>query len=421
MLTVDEALQLVIENTRPLPRAEVPLLEALGRVLAEDVASDIDSPPYDKSVVDGYAVQTTDFVDGRAELVFLEEITAGMVPTQRVESGTTTRIMTGAPIPAGADGVVMVERSTIVESGGVTRIQLIEPKIKSGQNIIRQGSSMRRGETILSEKSPQPITPVTIGVLAEIGRTKVRVIPQPSVAILATGNELVPLGTTPGPGQIRNSNESMLAALTIQAGATPRLLGVARDERDELRQKIATGLDADILLLSGGVSAGVLDLVPGVLCELGVVEIFHKVSLKPGKPLWFGVLDRGERRTLVFGLPGNPVSTFVCFRLFVVPALQWLSWGFAGRHAPPAHAVQPTVPACLGADFNHRGDRPTYHPATCKDDTGAAIDSPSEIVTPLAWKGSGDLRTLLDADCLIVFPSGDKQYAKGDTVGYLPL
>ncbi|MBL8830283.1 MAG: molybdopterin molybdotransferase MoeA [Planctomycetaceae bacterium] len=420
MLTVEQALQLVIENTRPLPRVEVPLLEALGRVLAEDVASDIDSPPYDKSVVDGYAVQTADFVDGRAELVFLEEITAGMVPTQRVESGTTTRIMTGAPIPAGADGVVMVERSTIVETGGVIRIQLVEPKIKSGQNIIRQGSSMRRGETILSKKSPQPITPVAIGVLAEIGRTKVRVVPQPSVAILATGNELVPPGTTPGPGQIRNSNESMLAALTIQAGGTPRLLGVARDERDELRQKISAGLDADILLLSGGVSAGVLDLVPGVLRELGVVEVFHKVSLKPGKPLWFGVLDHGERRTLVFGLPGNPVSTFVCFRLFVDAALQYLIRGYETASLP-AHALQPQLPARLGTDFNHRGDRPTYHPARYQEANNSNGEWGQDIVTPLAWKGSGDLRTLLDADALIVFPPGDKQYAKGDAISYLPL
>jgi molybdopterin molybdotransferase len=415
MLTVAEALQLVVDNTRPLPRREVPLLDALGLVLAEDVTSDIDSPPYDKSVVDGYAVQVADFVDGRAELVLLEEITAGMVPSRPVETGTTTRIMTGAPIPAGADGVVMVERSKIVESDGVTRIQLVEPKIKQGQNIIRQGSSMRRGETIFTPKPWQPLSAVSIGVLAEIGRTSVRVVPKPRVAILATGNELVPPGTTPGPGQIRNSNESMLAALTLQNAATPQLLGVARDERDELRQKIQAGLDADILLLSGGVSAGVLDLVPGVLRELGVVEVFHKVSLKPGKPLWFGVFDHGERRTLVFGLPGNPVSTFVCFRLFVKLALVCLATDIAHRFKPNPGFANVTIPARLGADFTHRGDRPTYHPARTKrqgDESG--------IVFPLAWKGSGDLRTLLDADCLIVFPPGDAKYAAGDEVKVLP-
>jgi molybdopterin molybdotransferase len=415
MLTVAEALQLVVDNTRPLPRREVPLLDALGLVLAEDVTSDIDSPPYDKSVVDGYAVQVADFVDGRAELVFLEEITAGMVPSRPVEAGTTTRIMTGAPIPAGADGVVMVERSQIVESDGVTRIQLVEPKIKQGQNIIRQGSSMRRGETIFTAKPCQPLSAVSIGVLAEIGRTSVRVVPKPRVAILASGNELVPPGTTPGPGQIRNSNESMLAALTLQNAATPQLLGVARDERDELRQKIQAGLDADILLLSGGVSAGVLDLVPGVLRELGVVEVFHKVSLKPGKPLWFGVFDHGERRTLVFGLPGNPVSTFVCFRLFVKMALVCLATDIAHRFKPNPGFANITIPARLGADFTHRGDRPTYHPARTKRQGDG-----SEIVFPLAWKGSGDLRTLLDADCLIAFPPGDAKYSTGDEVAVLP-
>ncbi len=152
-----------------------------------------------------------------------------------------------------------------------------------------------------------------------------------------------------------------------------------------------------------------------MLRELGVVEIFHKVSLKPGKPLWFGVLDRGERRTLVFGLPGNPVSTFVCFRLFVTLAIVCLKTDIA-RFEPNPGFTNITVPARLGADFFHRGDRPTYHPAHSEQS-----DDAETIVVPLAWKGSGDLRTLLDADGLIVFPPGDKQYAKGDSVGYLPL
>jgi molybdopterin molybdotransferase len=268
-----------------------------------------------------------------------------------------------------------------------------------------------------------------VGLLAEVGRVTLSAIPRPTVAILSTGNELVPAAETPGPGQIRNSNGPMLAALVQSAGAVPHDLGIARDEPDELRRLIADGLRSGVLVLSGGVSAGVLDLVPGVLAELGVRQVFHKVNLKPGKPLWFGVRADAECGTrnpdstaaetphsafripnssaLVFGLPGNPVSTLVCFELFVRPALRRL----AGR---PAAEQQPLV-ARLTRDFTHKGNRPTYHPARLDTADGRPV------VAPVAWQGSADLRAFAEANALVHFPEGDRHFPAGQEVEVLRL
>jgi molybdopterin molybdotransferase len=239
-----------------------------------------------------------------------------------------------------------------------------------------------------------------------VGRVSVRVVPRPRVAILATGNELVPLEVVPGAGHIRNSNSPMLAAQVQAAGGAAAELGIARDTADELRTLIGIGLEADVLLVSGGVSAGVLDLVPGVLAELGVREVFHKISLKPGKPLWFGVraAEAGDR--LVFGLPGNPVSSLVCFELFVRPALAALA-GRAGG------LVEST--ALLACEFVHRGERPTYHPARVSSEAGR------QVVEPARWKGSGDLAALAGANALACFPSGDRTHAAGEAIRVLLL
>ncbi|HVW38591.1 MAG TPA: molybdopterin molybdotransferase MoeA, partial [Pirellulales bacterium] len=206
----------------------------------------------------------------------------------------------------------------------------------------------------------------------------------------------------PAPGQIRNSNGPMLLACIRRACGVPIELGIARDQREALRERITAGLQADALVLSGGVSAGVLDLVPELLAELGVQKVFHKVSVKPGKPLWFGVLDRGEPQTLVFGLPGNPVSSLVCFELFVRPALARL----AGRPFAGLAAVS----ARLTAEFVQRGDRDAYHPAWLAE----SPDGPT--VEPLRWKGSADLRALSTANALIRFPSGDRTFGAGEQV-----
>jgi molybdopterin molybdotransferase len=244
-----------------------------------------------------------------------------------------------------------------------------------------------------------------IGLLAEVGRDRVQAFPAARVAILSTGNELVDAGRRPQPGQIRNSNGPMLAAQVTEAGGIAVPLGIARDDAGELRRLIGQGLEGgDVLVLSGGVSAGILDLVPAALADLGVREVFHKIRVKPGKPLWFGVLP-GEARTLVFGLPGNPVSSLVCFHLFVRPALLRLSGD--------ADAEPPLAPAALAHSFDHRGDRPTYFPA--------AVDGPpaSRKAALTAWKGSADLRSLAEANCLACFSEGERRYEAGDLIDVL--
>ena len=404
MLTVAKALQQVLEQARPLAPVTLARDETLGLVLAEEVTSDIDSPPHDKSIVDGYAICASDLSSGKAELTLLEEVTAGMVPTQEVRLGTTTRIMTGAPLPAGADAVVMIERSELSTSGAQSRVTLDDPRVKLGQNIVRRGSSIRRGDRVL-ERGTQ-LDPVAIGVLAEVGRAQVQVIPAPRVAVLATGNELVVPEQIPDPGQIRNSNESLLLACARGGGHPALGLGIARDDRESLRERISAGLEADVLLLSGGVSAGVLDLVPGVLAELGVQQVFHKVQLKPGKPIWFGVSSRGSQRTLVFGLPGNPVSGLVCFELFVREAL----YALRGIDRTTSNIAPRTSVAKLGTEFIQRGDRPCYHPGTIRYSQGETI------VTPLRSSGSGDLRSMIAATVLIIFPPGDRTFATGEIV-----
>ncbi|MBL9085339.1 MAG: molybdopterin molybdotransferase MoeA [Planctomycetales bacterium] len=406
MLTVAEALQKVQDCVAALPPRVVPLEQALGCLTAESIASDVDSPPYDKSMVDGYAIRYADLKDGVGELRFLEEVTAGELPTVEVVSGTTTRIMTGAPMPAGADAVVMVERSKELPTG---HIRLEDPKAKPGQNIVRRAAVMSRGDAVLP--AGKLVTPTVVGLLAEVGCAEVRVVPRPRVAVLATGNELVEPREKPAPGQIRNSNGPMLAAQVMRSGAEPIVLGIARDDRESLRTKIAAGLETDLLVLSGGVSAGVLDLVPSVLTELGVREVFHKISMKPGKPLWFGLRKGADgRMTPVFGLPGNPVSSLVCFELFVRPAIAQL----AGQPLP----AEPQYLAKLTEPFTHRGDRPTFWPGRREQQTAGSI-GPS--VQPLRWQGSGDLRTLIDADCLICFPAGDRAYVAGEKVDVRPF
>jgi molybdopterin molybdotransferase len=395
MLSVEEALALVLRHAQPLPPRRVALEEALGCALAEAVVSDIDSPPHDKSIVDGYAVIAADIHQPGVELTVLEQIVAGAVPTRTVERGAASQIMTGAPLPGGADAVVMVEQTQAAGDG----VRILQAPVKPGQNIVRRATSLARGQTVL--ESGKHLRAIEIGLLAEVGRANVTVVPQPRVAVLATGNELVDAALVPVAGQIRNSNGPLLCGLAGQVGARGVPLGIARDDSAHLRKHVEFGLTHDLLVLSGGVSAGVLDLVPQVLAEVGVKQVFHKVNLKPGKPLWFGV----KEQTLIFGLPGNPVSSLVCFELFVRPALEKLS----GRQPKGL----PRRAARLTQDHKQRGDRPTYWPAHCNES--------SNDVTPLDWQGSGDLRTLTDANCLIHFPAGDRLFAAGDEVNVLLL
>lgn len=407
MLSVSEAVEIVLREAQPLPPETLPLTTAsLGLVLAEDVASDLDMPPFDKAMMDGYAIQATDLASGQAELLVVEEVMAGQTPRVPVGAGQATRIMTGAPLPEGADAVVMVEHSQLLEGG---RVRLEEKPPSVGQHVLPRGQEMRRGETVL--RTGSILRPQEFGVLSTVGRTAVRVQPPPRVAVLTTGNEIVEPYQTPAPGQIRNSNGPMLVAQTHRAGGLPRLLGIAHDNHASLRSLIHEGLQAHILVLSGGVSAGKLDLVPGVLEELEVRPLFHKIKIKPGKPLYFGVRDQGGVRTLVFGLPGNPVSSMVCFELFVRPAI--------GRLRGLSVAGPLMVPARLTEDFHYRTDRPTYYPARLilnKEEAGAAW-----CVQPVPWFGSPDLRGLLAANAFVLFPPGDLHHQAGQVLPVLKV
>jgi molybdopterin molybdotransferase len=398
MLTIAEAHECIARCVGPLAPVCMKFTNALGLRLAEDVVSQVDSPPFDKALLDGFAISTA---DESASLREIEMVTAGGVAKNAVSKGATIRIMTGAPVPPGADAVVGWEDCQSLDE---QTIQNPAPKTQPGAGILKRGASFHRGQIVL--EAGKQIGALDIALLAEIGQAEVMVYPRPRVAVLPTGDELVEADEPLGPGQIRNSNGPMLLASLKSVGVEAVDLGAGRDDPIDLKQRITRGLECDVLLISGGVSAGVKDLVPSVLAELGVKEKFHKLKMKPGKPLWFGVREEKGRQTLVFGLPGNPVSTLVSFRLFVLPALEALA---GVTYAPPA-----TEPAKLTKAFSHRGGRPTYFP--CRRLAGERSK-----VEPLDWKGSADLATLTRADCLAALPPGDYELAAGDTVEILPL
>ncbi len=412
MLTIDEAVRAVLEASRPLPPRPVPLEDAVGSRLGEDVAADIDLPPFDKALVDGYAVRTDDLRGEDRWLRVGETILAGQTPSRALEPREAATIMTGAPIPPGCDAVVMHEKTEPGEGG----VRIDEPGVRPGQNILPRGREMRAGTVILTAGTV--LGPAHLGVLASVGRPRPKVV-RPRVAIVSTGDELVEPDRTPGPGQIRNSNALVLQAMADEDRAESIRLPIAPDEPDALRAILERGLEADVLLITGGVSAGQRDLVPGVLEGLGVRRVFHKVRLKPGKPIWFGVgaprrvqtdkhdLAPDRPGPLVFGLPGNPVSGVVGYLLFVRPALKVLAHGLPAPNS---------ITGRLSRPFRHRGDRPTYHPARLEVVPGG--EPPR--VEPLDWAGSADLLTVARADGFAAFPAGDRDYEAGDAVGFLP-
>ena len=410
MLTVDEALKLVLSSVVPLSPRRIQLMDALGGRLAEPIVADRDSPPFPKVVVDGYAVRSSEWSHDLkpVKLAVLERIPAGMVPSLRLSDGQATQIMTGAPLPEGADAVVMREYADY-DGSHVTLSPLKRPV--PGSHWMPQGHEVTAGSVVASAGST--INAVRLGLLATFGATQPKVWPRVRVAILSTGDELVPPESVPGPGQIRNSNSVMLQGLVEQAGGQSMLLTTARDEANGLFNQLKLGLDpdqTDILLVSGGVSAGTHDLVPGTLEQLGVQPIFHKVRLKPGKPLFFGIQKFADRTEpiLVFGLPGNPVSVLVGFLVFVLPALKLL--GSCNS------SISVTATGQLTARFSHRGDRPTYYP--CRK---VVNGNKQPQITPLAWAGSADLITISNADAFAIFPGGDRDFEIGETVTYLDI
>ena len=309
MISLNEAIDAVLQEVHPLGAEPVPLLQALGRAAAADVVSPEQVPSFDNSAMDGFAVRAEDAVVGGA-LPVVAEIAAGHGGHVEIGPGEAARIMTGAALPAGADAVVPVERAT-ERDGAVTLAGDVSP----GDNVRRAGEDVRPGSVIVPAGAL--IGPAEVGLLASVGIETVSVARRPRVAVLATGSELVPPGQPLGPGQIRNSNSYTAYGQVLAAAAEPVLLGIARDDPETTREMIARALEEDVAITSGGVSVGDFDFVKRVQEELGVERRFWRVRSKPGKPMAFGV--RGE--TLVFGVPGNPVAAMVCFELYVRPAL----------------------------------------------------------------------------------------------------
>lgn len=408
MISVDEALRLVKEHARPFAPRRLPLGDVAGLVLAERVVSDCNSPPYDKALMDGYAVISNDRAPERQ---VIEEIGAGSVPHRPVTPGTATRLMTGAPLPEGADAIVAIEQTELVSD---RTVRILATDARPGQHILPLGASFKAGDVVV--EAGAVLRPIEIGILAEVGHEMVQVYPRPRVAVLPTGNELVAAGAKLSAGQIRNSNGPMLLAAIARDGAEPIELPIARDDPSQMRRLVAKGLEADVLVLSGGVSAGKFDLVPEILGALDVRMVFHKVALRPGKPLWFGVKSDGTHRVLVFGLPGNPVSSFVGYELFVRPTLAALAGrGFCGAAMRRA---------ALSHEFQYKGGRASCLPARFAP--LPAINGPSAAeslpaVEILPWQGSADLRTLGRANALVRLGTEPAHLQAGTVVDLLCL
>jgi molybdopterin molybdotransferase len=386
----DRVLQQTCAARGELRRERVALPDSCGRVLATDVAADRDYPPAARSVRDGFAVRAA---DTPGLLRIIGETRAGEAATLAVAAGEALEIMTGAPMPGGANAVVMVEH--VSREGDYVRI---DRKAAPGQFINPQAAEAAAGEVLL--RAGTRLDHTAIAMLATVGVMDVEVFVRPRVAILPTGDEIVEAGETPLAHQIRNSNAYSLAAQVIRAGGVPVLLPVARDEYEHTRTLVERGLEEDLLLLSGGVSAGKYDIVERVLADLGAQFFFERVLIQPGQPLVFGQL--GPK--LFFGLPGNPASTIVTFELFARAALELLS----GQ----CHAVLRTTAARLTRDFRHRAGLTRFLPAVVSDD-GAQL-------TPVPWKGSSDVPALMRANAFLIAEPDHEEYKAGEVMRVLP-
>src|SRR5882762_7481742 len=384
-----EAARSVVEqhaaSVRPPAAETVALLASLSRILAAPIAADRDVPPFPRAMRDGYAVRAADLANLPVRLNILGEIKAGGDPSRfHVESGQAVSIMTGAPAPAGADAVVMLEHTS--SSGAVVEVA---KGIASGDNIVPAGAEARRGDGLLAPGTR--IDEAAIAVAASVGQERVLVFVRPGVAILSTGDELVSIGEIPGPNQIRNSNSHSLAAQVRKAGGEPRVLAIAPDEKTRLRSLIEQGLKSDLLLLSGGVSVGRYDFVEQVLEDLGAELFFTGVLIQPGRPVVFGRV----RETYFFGLPGNPVSTMVTSELFARPMLEALS-GATPSPLRFLHAkLRPAVP--------RRPGRRRFLPAKLSGE----FEKTEVELTP--WQGSGDLASTARANCYAII-AADREY-----------
>lgn len=401
-LSVEQARELVLGLFTALSAEDVPILDSLGRVLAEDTVSDIDVAPFDNSAMDGFAVRWAD-LEGASEadpvaLQVIAHIAAGDdVAGIEVASGTAARIMTGAAVPTGADAVVMVERTSVIEGdGGIGSRVAFHLEPTPGEHIRKRGEEVRVGDTVV--RAGDVIGPAGIGLLASTGHATVSVYRRPRVAVISTGSELVEVAEKPGPGKIRNSNSYSIAAQVLAAGGIPVRYPIVPDDMDATREAFSrAAVETDFVLTSGGVSVGDFDYVKPVLEELGELT-FCKVMMRPGNPQTFGTIGAVP----LFGLPGNPTSTYVGFEIFVRPALRKMQ-GYSALDRPVTDAV-------LGHDVKKKQDRRYYL-------RGRVERADDGYVASLSGSQSSALLTAAHlGNCLIVLPEGEGHFAAGSRV-----
>lgn len=401
MISVAEAIQIVRQQTRPLAKERVRLEHALNRVLAEDVVADSDLPPFDRSQMDGYAVRAEETVAAPVRLRIAGESAAGRGWHHELKEGEAVRIMTGAPVPAGADSVQQVELTHELKDGTV--VELLE-SVELGKSIVKRGAEIQAGETVL--QSGTIINAAMMAVLAAFGYAEVSVAKRPRVGALATGTELVPVQEKPGQDQIRDSNNYSIAAYAQLTGAEIERLPLARDETSVLANQIAQAAEkCDVIVTSGGVSMGVYDVTKSALHELGAEIFFERVALRPGKPTVFARLPNG---TLVFGLPGNPVSVAVTFNLFARTALLALQ----GASEPALKHDS----ALLARSVKGNVDRESYLPAQLTTNDDGEL-----IAFPLKWGGSSDFVAFALTTALLIVPAGTKTLEANSLVRVLRL
>ena len=398
MISIEEAQRVILENLPARRKEEVHFQAALGRVLADDLRAGMDIPPFDRAAMDGYALRATDAAGAPVELELTGVLRAGSDVFSSIGPGQAMAIMTGAAVPTGADAVQMLEHARLSEDG--ERVAILKAP-EPWENVVRRGREAPAGKVVL--EPGRVIGPAEIAVLATFGRTRVSVWRRPGVAVLATGDELIEVEGTPRGGQIRNSNAYSLIAQLRFLGIEPQYLGIAPDEPSELRRRVAAAMENDILIVSGGASAGKYDFVKTILQELGIRILFSRVAIRPGKPTVFA--RKGD--ALVFGLPGNPVSSFVSFETFVRPAIGRLC-GFASPDLA-------RVAGALSSAITQPPGRTSYMPAT------ASWVGDGWRIEPLPWNGSGDIISFARANALLIFPADRDSLAGGERVEALLL
>jgi molybdopterin molybdotransferase len=385
----------IIDATPVTPRTDVVELSwALGHRLSEDLRADRDSPPFEKSVMDGYAVRAEDLAHLPCELLVQGRIMAGQAPAAPISAGKTMAIMTGAPLPDGADTVVPIELVEVLDAG--KKVRFTQPVAK-GKNVAHRASEIKGGDVVL--KGGDLLEAAQIAVAASIGAVEVPVFAKPSVGVLASGDELVEISEIPTGAQIRSSNSAMLLALLERLNCNPTDVGIARDDPAKVKDAITLGMNHDVLLITGGMSVGEHDFVPRVLREMGAQMKITKLRVRPGKPFIFAIMPQG---TLVFGLPGNPVSAFVCTLVLVRRMLEKLSGVNAQDHSRIATLTKP---------LEANGPREFYQPAIFDGKT----------IAPPKWVGSADIYTLARANALLVRPENDSARAPGEQISFVAL